>query len=96
MIDDKTMKNLQELSRLKLEPDESRSLAVQLEDILSYFERLSAYDTTEIDLNAGVNPDALRQDKSAPGFSRDVLESVAVDFRDGHFIVPRILGDDNG
>lgn len=96
MIDDKTMKNLQELSRLKLEPGESRSLAVQLEDILRYFERLAAYDTTDTDLKAAIEPGDLRRDESAPSFSREVLESVAVEFRDGHFIVPRILEIDDG
>lgn len=96
MIDEKTMNNLQALSRLKLEPEESRSLAVQLEDILRYFERLSAYDTKEVSFSDVVEPGELRKDESSPPFGRDLLESVAVEFQDGHFIVPRILGDDNG
>ncbi len=93
MIDDKTMKGLQELSRLKLEPDESRSLAVQLEDILRYFERLAAYDTTDAGLKAALLPIDLRPDTPAPGLGREALESIAVEFREGHFVVPRILGD---
>ena len=96
MIDDKTMKNLQELSKLKLEPGESRSLAAQLEDILRYFERLTAYDTADTDSKAVVEPGDLRRDEAAPAFSREVLESVAVEFQDGHFIVPRILADEDG
>jgi aspartyl/glutamyl-tRNA(Asn/Gln) amidotransferase C subunit len=96
MIDDKTMKNLQDLSRLKLEPEESLSLAVQLEDILRYFERLAAYDTADTDMMPAVTPGDLRRDESTPSFSRGVLESVSVEFQDGHFIVPRILGDDHG
>ena len=96
MIDDKTMKSLQELSKLKLEPGESRSLAVQLEDILRYFERLTAYDTADTDLRTAVEPEDLRQDVATPALDREVLETVAVEFQDGHFIVPRILGDDDG
>ena len=93
MIDDKTMKSLQELSKLKLEPGESRALAVQLEDIILYFERLAAYDTAEADVRRVVEPGDLRPDLPQPSFGREVLESVAVEFQDNHFVVPRILGE---
>ena len=54
MIDDKTMQNLQELSRLRLAPEEEKNLAEQLEGILEYFELLSGYDTAGIDPDLGI------------------------------------------
>ncbi|MBN1685597.1 MAG: Asp-tRNA(Asn)/Glu-tRNA(Gln) amidotransferase subunit GatC [Spirochaetales bacterium] len=95
MIDKQTMRNLQKLSRLKLEPDEEQSLASQLENILSYFEVLGGYDAVDTDLKASVTPEDLRRDDSAPAFNREVLESLAVEFQDGHFVVPRILDIDD-
>ena len=95
MIDDTSMHELQALSRLKLEPDEEKNLAGQLEDILHYFERLSAYDTGEIDPDIGtaVDPEELRADKKGESVGRDTLERFAVEFEEGHFVVPRILGE---
>ena len=96
MIDKEVMKNLRELSRLKLEPDEERSLSAQLESILEYFEILKGYDTVDTDPKAALTPQELRKDASAAAFSRETLESLAVEFHDGHFIVPRILDSDDG
>ncbi len=96
MIDKETMQNLQNLSRLKLEPEEERDLASQLENILEYFQLLTEYDAVDADLKAALEPEALRRDTSGSSFAQEVLESLAVDFQDGHFIVPRILDGDDG
>ncbi len=97
MIDDKTMRNLQDLSRLKLEAQEEKELAGQLEDILGYFEVLSAFDISGLDPDLGVSlgPEELRKDKAEKGIERGAIEAFAVKFEDGHFVVPRILGDGN-
>ena len=96
MIDNETMSNLQALSRLKLTPDEARNIAGQLEDIIEYFELLSAYETDGVDADLGVEvpPADLRQDIKGDSIDRATIESFAVDFDDGFFVVPRILGDD--
>ena len=96
MIDKNTMMGLQRLSKLKLDPDEERDLAAQLENILDYFELLKGYDAVDTDLDAAVTPAELRGDDAVPAFSREVLESLAVEFQDGHFIVPRILDIEDG
>ena len=95
MIDATSMHELQALSRLKLEPDEEKNLAGQLEDILRYFERLSVYGTDDIDPDIGsaVDPEELRTDDRGDNLGREALERLAVEFEDGHFVVPRILGD---
>jgi aspartyl-tRNA(Asn)/glutamyl-tRNA(Gln) amidotransferase subunit C len=96
MIDSETMSNLQALSRLKLTPDEARNLAGQLEDIIEYFELLSAYETDGVDTDLGIEvpPAGLRKDLKGHSVDRATIESFAVDFDDGFFVVPRILGDE--
>ena len=96
MIDEKTMGRLQDLSRLKLDLSEEKELADQLEEILAYFEVLSRYDTSGIDPDLGVSvtPEQLRQDSAAVSATSGAIESFAVEFEEGHFVVPRILGDE--
>ena len=96
MIDRDTMKSLQNLSRLRLEPEEERNLASQLEQILEYFKVLEGYNTVDTDLNAALDPGELRTDGSTRSFGRENLESFAVSMNEGHFVVPRILGTDAG
>ena len=95
MIDRDTMRNLQELSRLRLEEEEKRSLAEQLEEILQYFSLLARYDTSGVDVDLGdsLAPDELRDDCPGESVGREQIESFAVEFEDGQFVVPRILGD---
>ena len=95
MIDDKTMRNLQDLSRLRLGPEEEAKLAGQLDDILDYFEMLSRYDTSGVDADLGtaVLPGDLRKDEAGTSVGREKIESFAVEFDEDHFVVPRILGD---
>jgi aspartyl-tRNA(Asn)/glutamyl-tRNA(Gln) amidotransferase subunit C len=96
MIDDKTMGNLQALSRLRLAPEEAHNLADQLEDILEYFKLLSGYDTERVnpDIGVAVEPAHLRTDEHRKGIDRETIETFAVSFDDGFFVVPRILGDE--
>ncbi len=96
MIDDKIMTNLQGLSRLKLAPEEAHNLAGQLEDIIEYFEVLSSFDTKGVDVDLGIElkPGDLREDLADTGVDRKTIESFAVDFDNGFFVVPRILGDE--
>jgi aspartyl-tRNA(Asn)/glutamyl-tRNA(Gln) amidotransferase subunit C len=96
MIDEKTMANLQELSRIRLSPEEAASLASQLEDIIGYFALLSGFDTEGIDADLGtqVAPEDLRTDSAFEGVDRESIDSFAVRFENGFFVVPKILGDE--
>jgi len=96
MIDSDTMKNLQSLSKLKLNEEEEASLASQLQQIIQYFEVLAGYDTVDTDMNAALKPESLRPDESAASLPRKTIESFAVAMQDGHFVVPRILEKHTG
>ncbi|MBT3275056.1 MAG: Asp-tRNA(Asn)/Glu-tRNA(Gln) amidotransferase subunit GatC, partial [Spirochaetales bacterium] len=74
---------------------EEKELAGQLEDILGYFEILSAIDTSGLDPDLGeaLTPEQLREDTADAGVEKALIESFAVEFDEDHFVVPRILGD---
>ena len=99
MFDEKELKNLLELSRLTVASEKLESLSRQLEEILGYFERLSAYDTSAVDVDLGVTvpADSRRSDSLTPGLSMEEVRSFSQTIdEDGFFLVPRILGDDHG
>jgi aspartyl/glutamyl-tRNA(Asn/Gln) amidotransferase C subunit len=99
MFDEKELANLLTLSRLTIPPEQYPTLSKQLEDILHYFERLSEYDTSHIDVDLGATVDigTRRRDQERPGLDPDEIRtfSKTVD-EDGYFTVPRILGEENG
>jgi aspartyl-tRNA(Asn)/glutamyl-tRNA(Gln) amidotransferase subunit C len=94
-IDDAVMENLLVLSKLSLCPDEKERLKGQLEEILSYFRVLEAYDTGDVNVDHGetVTLSTLREDHTRPGISHSQIDQFAVRFENGFFVVPRILGD---
>mgnify|MGYP006311818725 CR=1 FL=1 len=99
MFDAHALESLLELSRLTIPDEQRESLTRQLEEILEYFDRLSAYDTTAVDVDLGetVRADTRRKDSAAPGLDRETIRSFSRSFEDdGYFHVPRILGDDDG
>ena len=95
MIDDAAMRSLLELSRLEVPDEHLKELESQLDEILAYFERLSAIDTSGVDVDLGSERviDATRSDEDAVGLDRKAIESFSKTFEDGFFVVPQILGD---
>ena len=95
MIGNDDMKNLLELSRLRLEPEELAELQIQLGDILNYFALLNQYETDDVNMDLGESIEiaSLRQDSSAAGIERDKITDFAAEFEEGYFIVPRILDE---
>ena len=95
MFEQRDLQYLLELSRLTVPKEEEEELTRQINDILNYFEVLSGYDTSSVDVDLGesVPVDSRRTDGSRPGLERDSVEKFAPSFNDGFFVVPRILGD---
>lgn len=95
------VRRVAELARLELSDDEVDSLARDLNGILGHVDALSAIEAGSTD-NAGTDAAApgvgspLRPDE--PGgvelFGR--LDSLAPDFRDGFFVVPRLASHRGG
>ena len=99
MIDEKKLRDLLELSKLHVPEDELAALSRELDTIVSYFERLSSYDTrnVDVDLSVAKTVESLRADSAAPGLDEKAIRSFSKSFQeDGYFHVQRILGDDHG
>lgn len=98
MFNQHDLDRLLELSRLSIPPEQHESLARQIEDILGYVERLSAYDTSHVDVDLGETEsvDSRRSDVSIEGLDYDAVDSCSNSFDNGYFLVPRILGDADG
>ena len=98
-FDENALESLLELSRLTMPREQYSMLSKQLGDILHYFERLSRYDTSKIDVDIGstVPVREKRPDVSQSGLDHDEIRAFSQTLdENGFFDVPRILGDDRG
>ena len=79
------------LAHLEFDDDGLDRMAAEMTRILSYIDLLR-----EVDLATGRSAGAtagtpLREDVVAPGVGRDDVERNAPAWRDGHFVVPKVI-----
>ncbi len=94
MIDDRVLESILFMSKLELSKDEKEEFRKQVAEIIAYFDVLKEIDTSSVkkQLDMGIDVDELRADEKREMFSVVTLKSFAVNFLDGYFSVPRILG----
>jgi aspartyl-tRNA(Asn)/glutamyl-tRNA(Gln) amidotransferase subunit C len=82
-----------QLARLRLGPEEVELFTRQLNDILTYVEKLRQVDTTGVPPLAHVIPvvNAFREDEVKPGLARDDALDNAPAREEGAFVVPRVI-----
>lgn len=82
-----------ELARLELTPDEQEQFIVQLNSILTYIEKLSELDTTDVEPTSHVLPmsNVFRDDEVQPSLDRDLALQNAPQESHAFFKVPRII-----
>ncbi len=98
-IDDRIIRHLEALARLRLEEDERERLRGQLERIVAFVEGLAEADTSGVEPTGFLTHEddsALRDDVVTPGLDRDDALRGAPDAVEGFFRVPRVLGGDEG
>jgi aspartyl-tRNA(Asn)/glutamyl-tRNA(Gln) amidotransferase subunit C len=93
-IDDKVVRDVAALSRVRFDPAEAPRFVKELQDILAYVEQLQTLDVSGIEptsqVGAGV-PTPLREDRVVPSDAREEALEQAPD-RDGdYFRVPRVV-----
>jgi aspartyl-tRNA(Asn)/glutamyl-tRNA(Gln) amidotransferase subunit C len=81
------------LARLELSEEEKETFGNQLEQILSYMEKLNRLDTTGIEPTSHAIPihNIFREDEVKSSFPQEEVLKIAPDEGDGHFKVPRII-----
>ena len=81
------------LARLELSPEEMDEFSRQLNGIIGYVEKINELDTSGIEPADHIVEikNVFRKDVVENSISRSELEKISPDFREGHFVVPKII-----
>ena len=92
-IDRDTILKVAELARLDLTEEEKAEFTNQLSDIISYVEKINELDTESIEPTDHIVEltNVLRDDRVDKSIDRSELKKIAPRFEEGHFVVPRII-----
>lgn len=85
-------RHIAELAHLEFEPAALERMAAEMTKILTYIDQLrevQGESGNEVDEQAT----PLRDDVPRPGVGRDGVARNAPAWRDGHFIVPKVIGE---
>ncbi|WP_416148772.1 Asp-tRNA(Asn)/Glu-tRNA(Gln) amidotransferase subunit GatC [Salipaludibacillus sp. HK11] len=87
------VKHVANLARLDFTEKEIEQYAVQLDEIISFAEKLNEIDTENVEPTSHVLDvrNVLREDEVKPSLSRDESLKNAPDQKDGQFKVPSVL-----
>ena len=87
------VKYVANLARLALAPDEEKKLGEQLNNILSYVEKLKELDVTHVEPTSHAVPliNVFRADEARPGLSNEEALRNAPAKANGLFMVPKIV-----
>jgi aspartyl-tRNA(Asn)/glutamyl-tRNA(Gln) amidotransferase subunit C len=93
MITREDVEHVAELARLELTAAEKEQFIAQLNDILSYFEKLNELDTSEVEPTSQVLPtsNVFRDDAVQPSLDRATVLQNAPEESHFFFKVPRII-----
>ena len=81
-------RRIAELAHLEFDDPGLERMADEMTKILSYIDQLREIEGST-DRSVGATP--LREDVSRQGIPREAVERNAPAFRDGHFVVPKVI-----
>jgi len=87
-IDRDEARRIAALAHLEFDDDGLDRMAAEMTSILTYIDQLKE---VEGDTDKSVAATPLRNDVVKPGVDRDAVERNAPAWRDGHFIVPKVI-----
>jgi aspartyl-tRNA(Asn)/glutamyl-tRNA(Gln) amidotransferase subunit C len=93
MITQEDVEHVAELARLELTAVEQEQFITQLNNILTYIQKLNELDTTGVEPTSHVIPmsNVLREDEVRPSLERDLVLQNAPEESHFFFKVPRII-----
>jgi aspartyl-tRNA(Asn)/glutamyl-tRNA(Gln) amidotransferase subunit C len=96
MITRHDVEHVAELARLDLTSEEKDRFIAQLNDILTYIDKLNELDTTNVEPTSHVIPMAnvFRDDEVCPSLERDLVLQNAPEASHFFFKVPRIIEEE--
>ena len=94
-VDETTLSNLLQLSRLSPESTDMATLKKQVDEIVGYFDILSKYDDSENPYDAYPSTEAekLREDEVVQGLEIPDIKQTTDKFMDRYYQVPKVLGE---
>lgn len=92
-IDETTVKRIARLARIKVTPEEAKSLEGELSGILAWVEQLSEVDTTGVEPMTRIVAMDLKQrdDVVTDGDKADAVTANAPMTEAGFFVVPKVV-----
>ncbi|MDE6124524.1 MAG: Asp-tRNA(Asn)/Glu-tRNA(Gln) amidotransferase subunit GatC [Eubacterium sp.] len=87
------IKYLESLARITLNEDEEKKVGKELQDILTYIDKLNELDTEGVEAMSHCFPltNVLRKDEVKPSMSPDEIVANAPESQDGTFVVPKTV-----
>ncbi|HUL44020.1 MAG TPA: Asp-tRNA(Asn)/Glu-tRNA(Gln) amidotransferase subunit GatC [Bacteroidota bacterium] len=91
----KDVEHVAKLAHLKFSEEEKAALLHDLNEILSYMEKLKEVDTSSVEPLSHVNPvgNVFREDIVIPSSDRETILKNAPDRTEEFFKVPKVIGD---
>ena len=85
------IKYLESLARITLDEDEEKKIGKELQDILTYIDKLNELDTEGVEAMSHCFPltNVLRKDEIKPSMNPDEIVANAPESQDGTFVVPK-------
>ena len=96
-ITEADIEKIARLAHLEITPEELRTFAPQIAEIVAYVEQLNELDTSQVEPSTGgLTPEGERTDSSRddavrPSLGQQVALDQAPDASHGHFRVPKVL-----
>jgi aspartyl-tRNA(Asn)/glutamyl-tRNA(Gln) amidotransferase subunit C len=87
-IDRDEARRIAALAHLEFDDNALDRMAAEMTKILTYIDQLKEVEGST-DKSVGATP--LREDSVRPGADRDAVERNAPAWRDGHFVVPKVI-----
>ena len=89
----KDVETVASLARLYFPDNEKDAIAATMNNILSYFDKLSELDTTEVEPLTHILPveNVMREDEIKPSLDQETALANAPKHARGHFVIPRVI-----
>lgn len=92
-IDRAEAKRIAQLAHLEFDDAGLERMAAEMTAILEYIDQLREADVQPAGTEAAGIATPLREDVVQPSIPRDAAEKNAPQWRDGHFVVPKVIGE---
>jgi len=96
-VSKKEVQKIANLSRLRLEGEELTKLTENFNQILDFVKEIGQVDTTGVTAMTHPldNVNVLRSDEVRPSIETKTIESIAPEFKDRFFVVPKVIEEES-